>query len=69
MYDDCPEVMKRTIDAGIILNEIRQSKAITYDCIIIKGDLDLSAFNRAPMLLEKLNQGRLFIVSSCNKIG
>ena len=39
MYDDCPEEKKRTIDASVILDDIRDGRPVDYDYVTITGDL------------------------------
>jgi uncharacterized protein YjbI with pentapeptide repeats len=62
MYDDCPEEKKKTIDASVILNEIRNGKAVIHDCVIVKGDLELQPLthiNTSITIINSIIKGKV----------
>lgn len=42
MIDYCPVEKLREVQASEILDKILQGTDVEYDCVIVKGDLDLS---------------------------
>jgi hypothetical protein len=53
MIDDCPKEKVREVPASEILDKILKGEDVDYDCVIIKGDLDLSMLGLPKQHIER----------------
>ena len=53
MIDDCPKEKVREVPASEILDKILKGEDVEYDCVIVKGDLDLSKLDLPTQHIER----------------
>ena len=53
MIDDCPKEKVREVPASEILDKILKGEDVEYNCVIVKGDLDLSKLDLPTQHIER----------------